>query len=48
MIMSLNEHLQHTAECLAALPVRRVEKGERLSQVQAQARWGDGMLGEVV
>ncbi|KAK0622367.1 kinase-like domain-containing protein [Immersiella caudata] len=45
MIASLNEHLQHTAECLSALPVRRVER-ESVS-----ARWsgsaGSGRSGSV-
>jgi hypothetical protein len=45
MIASLNEHLQHTAECLSALPVRRVER-ESMS-----ARWsgsaGSGRSGSV-
>ena len=40
MIASLNEHLQHTAECLAALPVRQVDKREQ--------RWTNGRMGEVV
>ncbi|KAK4443736.1 serine threonine-protein kinase [Podospora aff. communis PSN243] len=45
MIVSLNEHLQHTAECLAALPVRRVERES------GSARWsgsaGSGRSGSV-
>ncbi|KAK1833666.1 Serine/threonine-protein kinase nak1 [Podospora conica] len=43
MIASLNEHLLHTAECLAALPVRQQQRGE-----VSDRRWAGDRLGEVM
>ena len=43
MIASLNEHLLHTAECLASLPVRQQQRGE-----VSERRWAGDRLGEVM
>ncbi|KAK0724559.1 hypothetical protein B0H67DRAFT_568202 [Lasiosphaeris hirsuta] len=55
MIVSLNEHLQHTAECLTALPVRRAGgesvrwSGSAGSVRSASTGTGTGLgVGEVV
>lgn len=48
MIASLNEHLQHTAECLGALAARQTaERARRQGRGQGQGqarRWGNGSL----